>query len=176
MANNTFDKQYWDAMEDWDPISETGGLLEIGNGPFMELPFDQICVVPDAWKSLFCDEQVTTKHLRVLMALIDLMDSYTNEVSATFSELIKKTGLSRGTVVRAVRMFEEMAVIERRSEPNHHSRWVVRPRYASKAVLLRRRGVSGHDDLRYYTPPLTLNITTDYSDSAKNDNALILCK
>jgi DNA-binding MarR family transcriptional regulator len=153
MANDTFDEQYWDGFDEWNPISETGGLLEIGNGPFMELPFDQLCVVPDAWKSLLCDEQVTTKHLRVLMALIDLMEAYTNEVRTTFSELIEKTGLARGTVVRAVRMFEDMAVIERHSKPNRQSRWMVRPCYASKAVLLRRRGVCGHDDLRHFGYP-----------------------
>jgi DNA-binding MarR family transcriptional regulator len=84
------------------------------------------------------------------MALIDLMEAYTNEVRTTFSQLTQATGLARGTVVHAVRLFEERSVIERLSGPHRLSHWRVRPCYASKAVLLKRQGVCGHDDIRYY--------------------------
>lgn len=70
--------------------------------------------------------------MKVLLALLDAAEPYTQEIRLGLRECAERAGVSIGTVVRATRYWESQNVIRKTSLPNQDSRWLLNPALSCK--------------------------------------------
>lgn len=98
---------------------------------------------PDGWGlfnfplflEVIKDKAATSKMIAVLIELASRVEGERHVVDTTFDSLANKCGVSRGTVLRAIKFFERHNVIMRISRPHTRLKFLVSSKFITRQLV-----------------------------------------
>ena len=115
----SFEERYWQSLYPENYVDAPG--------PFITMPSSWVCMNLESLGGWVSREEFTVKMMAVLWAMLKRMKPYENYVSESCLNLAKEAQVSRATVIRAIRLFEEWGVMTKISEPRASSKWEINP-------------------------------------------------
>lgn len=104
------------------------------------MPNSWVCMNLESLSDFGRKKEFTILMVAVLVSMLKRMKPYQNRVSESCLGLAKEAQVSRSTVIRAVRLFEEWGVMKKISRPHAASEWQINPSCFCKRLTKKELG------------------------------------